>query len=56
MTKFIYLANEAVKKVAVVAYHDKGAIKVLQGLLQHIFRFEVEVVGRLIEDKQVDGL
>ena len=29
MTKFIYLANEAIKKVAVVAYHDKGAIKVL---------------------------
>ena len=52
--KLIHLAYQAVEEVAVVAHHDEGAVEVLQCLLQHVFGTEVEVVGRLVEDQQVD--
>ena len=56
MTEFVYFAYKAVEEVAVVAYHDEGAVEVLKGLLEHILGLEVEMVGGLIEDEQVYGL
>ena len=55
VTKLIHLADQSVEEVAVVAHHYKSAVKVLQGLLQHVFGFEVEMVGWLVEDKEIDG-
>ena len=34
---------------------DDGAVEVLQGGFQHILGLHIEVVGRLVEDKEVAG-
>ena len=44
-----YLVHE----VAVVADHDDTAGEVFEILLQHLQRLYVEVVGRLVKDKEV---
>ena len=55
-TKLEDLGDQSVKEVTVVGDDDRRAVECFDGFFQHIFRWHVEVVGRLIEDKQVDGL
>ena len=55
-SKLIDLGNEAVKEFTIVRDNDSCAVESLDGLLQHVFRGHVEVVGRLVEDEQVDRL
>ena len=54
-TEFVHLADEAVEEFAVVAYDDGCAVKGEYCLLKHFFRGNVKMVGRLVEDEQVDG-
>ena len=54
--KFVDFADEAGEEVAVVANDDERAVEVGEGLLEDVFGAEVEVVGRLVEYQQVDGL
>ena len=56
MSELVYLAYKSVKKVAVVAYNNKCAVEVLKRLLQHVLGLEIKVIGRLVEDEEVDGL
>ena len=56
MAKLVDLAHQTIEEIAVVAHHDERSVEVLQGLLEHILGLEVEVVGGLVEDKQVHGL
>ena len=37
-----------------MAHDDGSAVECLDGFLQHILRLHVEVVGRLIENQEVD--
>ena len=39
-----------------MAYHNGCAVERFDGFLEHIFRWHVEMVGRLIEDEKVHGL
>ena len=39
-----------------MAYYDSGAVEGAYGFLEDVLRRHIEVVGRLVEDKQVDGL
>ena len=55
-TKFIYFLYHAIKEISIVAHDDDRAIEVGDGLLEDIFGEHVQVVGRLIEDEQVDWL
>ena len=48
--------HNAVEEVAVVADQQDGAGIVVQQLLQQIQRFEVEIVGRLVEHQDVGWL
>ena len=34
--------------------YDERAVEVLQGLLQHILSLEIQMVGRLVKDEQID--
>ena len=54
-TEFIDTLNKAVEEVAVVAHNYHRTIEITDGLLEHILGFEVEMVGRLVENKQIDG-
>ena len=54
-TELINFRHEAVEEVTVVAHNDEGAVKILQRLLEHVFRAQIEVVGRLVENEQVEG-
>ena len=54
-TELIDTLHQAIKEVAVVAHDNHRAIEIADGLLQHILGFEVEMVGRLVENKQIDG-
>ena len=56
VTEFVDLRGEAAQEVAVVADTDEGAVEVGEGLLEHVLGAEVEMVGRLVEDEQVDRL
>lgn len=56
VAEFIYLGDESVKKVAVMADGDERTVEVPQRLLEYILCFQVEMVGRLVEYKQVDRL
>ena len=56
MAKLVNLAHEAVQEVAVMAYHDERAVKILQRLLQHILCLKVQVVRWLVKDEQVHRL
>ena len=56
MSELVYLAYKSVKKVAVMAYNDKCAVEVLKRLLQHVLGLEIKVIGRLVEDEEVDRL
>ena len=51
--ELIYFGNESVKKIAVVADTDKRAVEILQRRFEHVFGLHVQVVRRLIQNKQV---
>ena len=53
--KLIDLADKAVEEVTVVADDDSGAVEGLHSLLEDVLGRHVEVVGGLVEDKEVDG-
>ena len=55
-TKLIYLLHQSVKELAVVAHDDGRAVKSLDGFFQHILGLHVQVIGRLIENQEVDRL
>ena len=55
-TEFVDFRYQAVEEFAVVAHDDSRAVEGLDGLFQHIFRWHVEVVGRLVEYQQIHGL
>ena len=53
--EFVHLAYETVKEFAVVAYDDGCSVEGEYCLLKHLFRWNVEMIGRLVEDEQIDG-
>ena len=55
-TELIYLRNQSIEKLAVVADDDSRAVEGVDSLLQHLLRCHVQVVGRLVEDEQVHRL
>ena len=52
--KLIDLAHQSVEEFSVVRHDNGGTVERLDGLLEHIFRRHVEVIGRLVEDEEVD--
>ena len=54
VAEFIHLAHQPVKEITVMGYHDKRTVKVKQSQFQDIFCLHVEVIGRLIENQQID--
>ena len=52
-SELIDLGDQSVKELTVVADDDGGAVERPDGLLQHVLRCHVEVVGRLVEYQQV---
>ena len=48
--------HQAIEELTVVTDHDNSAVEGCDGLFQHILGFHIKVVGRLIEDEEVDGL
>ena len=53
--EFVDFRDETVQEVTVMADDDEGAVKVDERLLEYVLGFHVEVVGRLVKDKEVDG-
>ena len=55
-TKLIDLIYESVKEVTIVADEDDSAIECLYSFFQNVLRLHIEMVGRLVEDKEIDWL
>ena len=56
VAEFVDFCDEAVQEVTVMADDDEGAVKVDERLLEYVLGLHVEVVGRLVKDKEIDGL
>ena len=52
--ELVDLRDQSVEEVAVVADDYQRAVEVAQGLFEDVFGFEVEVVGGLVEDEEID--
>ena len=53
--KLIHLGGESLQKVAVVGDENEATFVLKQGVLEHVLRGHVKVVGGLVEDEQVEG-
>ena len=53
--ELIDFRHEAVEEITIVAHDNERTVKILQRLLEHVFRTQIEVVGRLVENEQVEG-
>ena len=56
VAELIDFGDKAVKEITVVAHDDEGSIEIDKGLLQDVLGLYVEMVGRLVEDKEVHRL
>ena len=56
ITELIHLIHQAIEELAVVRHQDHGTIEGLDRIFQDIFLAHIDVVGRLIDDQQVDRL
>ena len=56
MSKLIHLGYKSVEEIAVVANNYERAVECKQSLFEHVLSFEVEVVGGLVENEEVDRL
>ena len=54
--ELIHLIHKSVEEVTVVAHYDSRTVKGADSLLQHILRLHIQVVRRLVEDKEVNRL
>ena len=54
IAELVDLCHQSVKEVTVVRNDDQGAVEIHQRLLEDIFGFHVEVVGRLVQNQEVD--
>ena len=54
--KLVDLSYQAIEELTVVRYHDNGTIEFLYRLFQYILRAHVEVVGRFVQNKEVNRL
>lgn len=54
VAEFVDFRDESVEEVTVVGNDNQCAVEVLKGLFQNVLCLEVEVVGRLVKDEQVD--
>ena len=54
ITKLIHLIYQAIQEFTVVGYHYHRSIESFDRLFQHILRTHIQVVGRLIQHKEVD--
>ena len=53
--ELINLGDKTVEELTVVADDDGSAVESLDGFFQNILRLHIKVVGRLVENQQVDG-
>ena len=53
--ELIDFGGEPLEEVTVVGDEDEAALVLEQGVLEHVLGGHVEVVGGLVEDKQVEG-
>ena len=51
--KFINFRDQSVEELAVVAHHDNRAVKIADGILQHVFRTHIKMVRRFVENQEV---
>ena len=54
--KLINLPNQSVEEVTVVRHDNHCSVKIGYCLLQHILCLHIQMVGRLVKDKEVDRL
>ena len=50
------LRDQTIQELTVVRNDDGSTVEGLDSFFQHILRWHVEVVGRLVENQQVHGL
>ena len=53
-TELIYFRNQTIEKFPVVGNKNYRPIKITNRLFQHIFGTHIQMVSRLIENKQID--
>ena len=53
-TKLINLRYKSVEEFAVVTYYNCSTIEGFNGLFQHILRWHIKMVGRLVKNQQVN--
>ena len=51
--KLIHLGYKSIQKLTVVTHDDSCTVKRLDSFLKHIFRWHIQMVGRLVEYQQV---
>ena len=55
-TELIHFTNQPVEKIAVVADAYERAVKILECGFEHVFGLHIQMVCRLIQNKQVTRL
>ncbi|OAV72319.1 hypothetical protein Barb7_03128 [Bacteroidales bacterium Barb7] len=56
IAELIDLVHQAVEKFAVVRNDYNRPVKLFQGIFQYIFGAHVQMVGRLVENQEIDRL
>ena len=54
VSKLIYLGDKAIEEITVVTHNNECTIEIHQRLLEYVFCLHIQVVGGLIEDKEID--
>ena len=54
--KLIDFAHDTIEEISVMAHQYHCAVKCLQGLFQYILAAHIQMVGRLVKDKQINRL
>ena len=54
IAELIYFRHKSVQKITIVRYYYRRAIKSENSLFQHVFGLHVQMVCRLVENKQID--
>ena len=56
VAELINLVSESIQKISVMTYNDGSSVEIINSFFQNVLRLHIQVVGWLVEDKEVDGL
>ena len=56
VAELVDLGYKSIQEVTVVRYNNQSSVEILQRTFQDIFRLHIQVIGGLIQNKQIHRL